>query len=52
MEFSMLGMRKHPIGISTGEHLHFEVRPAGESVDPTVFVKYRMDQFFPSIRQI
>lgn len=26
-------------GVSTGEHLHFEIRFAGEAVDPTVFLK-------------
>ncbi len=26
-------------GLSTGEHLHFEIRFAGEALDPTVFVK-------------
>ncbi len=26
-------------GVSTGDHLHFEIRFAGEAVDPTVFIK-------------
>ena len=29
------------IGLSTGSHLHFEIKINGRSVDPELFLKFR-----------